>query len=460
MNHRMGRRAFLRGSAAGTLMGGAVAGAGEDAADSAERLIEAARETPVADRADVLVCGSGPAGIAAAVSAARTGARTRLLEVNGCLGGTWTAGLLSWILDAGHKDQRRFIHEVMNALDARGALRRYGGSRGYDIEEMKLLLDDLCAEAGVEVQLHTRVTAAIRGASNRMTHVVTESKSGRQAWAAKAFVDATGDGDVAALAGCGFDMGHEETGQCQPMSFICLLTGLDPEAAAPFIRGIGEGNPKDTLREEMERAGVSPSYSLPTLFCIRDNLYCLMANHEYHAQGTDAGQVTRATQRGRREVFALVAALRAHSPAWKDALIVATPEHIGVREGRRIHGRYTVTVEDLTAGARHDDAVCRVHFPVDVHSTDPERNKGIPRTGIRATPYDIPYRAMLAREVDGLLMAGRCISGDFIAHSSYRVTGNAASMGEAAGIAAALAASSGRLPHEVPWDEIGARLPG
>jgi len=131
-------------------------------------------------------------------------------------------------------------------------------------------------------------------------------------------------------------------------------------------------------------------------------------------------------------------------------------EHIGVREGRRIHGRYTVSTQDLVDGARHEDAVCRVTFGVDVHSPDPGKTKAIERTGVRAKPYDIPYRALVAKDADGLLMAGRCISGDFLAHSSYRVTGNAVAMGEAAGVAAALAAKSGRLPHEIPWAEIAA----
>jgi hypothetical protein len=131
---------------------------------------------------------------------------------------------------------------------------------------------------------------------------------------------------------------------------------------------------------------------------------------------------------------------------WKNLHIVATAAQIGVREGRRIHGRYTVTADDLREGRKHEDAVCRVTFPIDVHSTDPTKDKGIVGAGFRAKPYDIPLRALIAKDVDGLMMAGRCISGDFIAHSSYRVTGNAVAMGEAAGKTAAEAAKSGKLP--------------
>ena len=135
-----------------------------------------------------------------------------------------------------------------------------------------------------------------------------------------------------------------------------------------------------------------------------------------------------------------------------------TTTQIGVREGRRIHGRYTLTSEDLIEGARFDDAICRVTMGIDVHSTDPTKTKAVETKPHRSQPYDIPLRALIARDVDGLLMAGRCISGDFIAHSSYRVTGNAVTMGQAAGICAARAALTNVLPHQVPWSDLEASL--
>ena len=126
-----------------------------------------------------------------------------------------------------------------------------------------------------------------------------------------------------------------------------------------------------------------------------------------------------------------------------------------MRDGRRIRGRYVVMQEDIIAGARHEDAVVRPTFGVDIHAVTAEHNetRAIKNKGIKVKPYDIPLRALIAKDVDGLMMAGRCISGDFIAHASYRVTGNAVAMGEAAGVVAALAAGSKRLPHEVAWSE-------
>src|SRR5688572_21240955 len=186
---------------------------------------ESAREIPVVAQCDVLVSGGGPAGVAAAIAAARAGARTHLIELHGCLGGVWTAGALSWILDPA--DKPGIMREIIVELERRSrGTWRPGAKFAADPEVVKLLLEELCLEAGVTVHLLTRVVAAARGADNRLAVVVTESKSGRQAWAARAFVDATGDGDLAAQAGCGFDVGHPATGQCQPMSLIAVLTGL------------------------------------------------------------------------------------------------------------------------------------------------------------------------------------------------------------------------------------------
>jgi len=301
--------------------------------------------------------------------------------------------------------------------------------------------------------LHTRVCATARDGDNCLAVVITESKSGREAWAAKAFVDATGDGDLGAQAGCGFDMGHPETGDVQPMSLMALITGLHFDEIEPFVGG-SLSEPKKRLLVEMERAGVSPSYALPTLFRIRQDLFAMMANHQYNLKVTDADAITQATLNARAEVHKIVAGMRSLGGIWANIRVVATGTQIGVREGRRICGRYIVSAEDLRAGAEHRDAICRVNMGIDVHSTDASKTRAIESKPFKSKPYDIPLRALIAKDVDGLLLAGRCISGDFIAHSSYRVTGNAAVMGQAAGVCAALAATTDRLPHEVSFVEV------
>ena len=180
-----------------------------------------------------------------------------------------------------------------------------------------------------------------------------------------------------------------------------------------------------------------------------------MFNHEYGINATDAAAVSEATLRARREMNQIIRALRKLGGAWEGVQIVATPEQIGIRDGRRILGRYVVRKEDLIQGAVHEDSVVKSHGAVDVHSLKVEdKARGYDNFNIQTQPYDIPLRALIARDVDGLLMAGRCISGDFIAHSSYRVTGNAVPMGEAAGATAAVAVNHKTAPHDVPWSEV------
>jgi hypothetical protein len=241
---------------------------------------------------------------------------------------------------------------------------------------------------------------------------------------------------------------------------MAILSGIRFEQIKEFVRGTERDSnvPKLKLLAELRKAGVDPSYGKPTLFRIHDDLFCLAANHEYEVLPTSAADLTGATMRARAEINGLVNALHRTGGVWKNLRLVATNEHIGVREGRRILGLYTVSAEDLKQGLRHEDSVCKVYFGVDVHSVRKSEGKGIARTGVRSRAYDIPLRALIAKDINGLMMAGRCISGDFIAHSSYRVTGNAVVLGQAAGITAALAAKTNRLPQDVPWEQIKTKL--
>jgi hypothetical protein len=369
---------------------------------------------------------------------------------------------LSWILDA--KNKQGIMHEMVQRLEQRTEVlgtEKWGDANSvpYDAEQMKLILDQLCTECAVKVRLHTRVVAAIQN-GRQITHCVTESKSGREAFAGRVFIDCTGDGDLAAVAGCGFDFGRPATGvaalsgrsgETQPFSLMMLITGIDPTSTRDFYERSGRSwsAPKDALMAEFRRAGVESSYGKPTIFKIHNDLYAWMVNHEYGYSGIDAEQVTQATIEARAELHRLVDALRSLGDPWTRVKIIATGSQIGVREGRRIHGRYTVTLDDMLRGARFEDAVCRVTFGIDVHSTNKMHSTGIEAKPVqqRTKPYDIPLRSLIAADVDGLMMAGRCISGDFLAHSSYRVTGNAVAMGEAAGKTAAKAIELHTQPH-------------
>lgn len=456
------RRGFLSASLGAAAGLAAPRGGAAPAAGPGPGFREPARDLVLRGDADVIVCGGGPAGTAAALAAARYGARVRLFELQGSLGGVWTSGLLTFIFDF---DKPGVTRELAAKLDARAARTVVRPSQFvYHPEAMKRLLEELCLEAGVDIHLQCPVVAAHRE-DRRLTTIVTESKSGREAWRAPVFVDATGDGDLGALAGCAYDIGRGgDACECQPMTLNAAVVAKDAARLKDFISFQGGSSihipAVMRFREELQRAGVETSYGHPTLFQARGNLLTFMINHEYGVRPDDERQVTAATLRARAEVHRIAAALRALGGAWEDFQVVATAEQIGVRDGRRIRGRFRVTRDDLAAGARHADGVARVTFPVDIHATSREKNdtEPISHGDLQFKPYDIPLRALVAGDVDGLLTAGRCISGDFMAHASYRVTGNSVATGEAAGAVAALAAASGRPPHEIAWADAEAAL--
>jgi hypothetical protein len=424
---------------------------------SDDRFVEVERAIPVAGRSQVLVCGAGPAGIGAAMAAARAGADVQLIESAGCLGGVWTAGLLTKILDGTNKNG--LMKEILVAMAMRGsAVAKDTKGSVYDPELMKVVLEEMCVTAGVKIRLHTQLVGAVTDARNRLAAIITESKSGRQAWVAERFIDCTGDGDLAAQAGCKFDVGINSNCECQPMSLMALLIGPKPEEVADYIREIAGNESKARVLDLMKRAGINPSYRDPTLRHLHSGIFSLMTNHEYGVPAYDAGAISAATIRARTEVHGIVAGLRKLGGPWKDLAVVVTAEQIGVREGRRIHGRYHVTAADLLAGKKHTDAACVVSFGVDVHNLWPEGAnpretelmKNVRETRKRGVkPYEIPVAALIAKDVDGLMMAGRCISGDFIAHASYRVTGNAVPLGEAAGRTSVASLRAGVLPHQL-----------
>ena len=465
----MNRREFLALSASCGLVGMKTTLGASGAKPAGAGFAEPAKTLPVDDWADVIVVGGGPAGVPAVVAAARAGKKGRLFGLQGCLGGVWTAGLLSYIFDF---DKSEIGWEIIRRLDAYGARvrdnpppegRRYYRSLDkdwvYEPEYMKLVCEDMCAEAGVKVHLQTPVVAAYRDASGKnIETVVTESKSGRKAWCAKTFVDCSGDGDLAALAGCGFDMGWSPEGWGQPATLNALVVAEDGDRLEEYFSNVPamwtrhpslEKPGTETchhilashkLKSVMRQAGVDPSYGDPTLFRMHKNLFCFMVNHEYKLRVDDADAISAATIRARKEVCTLAAALAKLGGPWKGFRVAATAEQIGHRDARRIQGRYTVTRADVAAGAKFEDAITTSRFGIDIHGLDKKANDGKAagqNFGAKFRPFQIPLRALQAKDVDNLWMAGRCISGDFVAHASYRVTGSAVATGAAAGRAAA-----------------------
>ena len=421
-------------------------------------ILEAEHSLPIARTTDLVVAGGGPAGFSAALSAARSGASVTLIELGGALGGVWTQGLLSYILDAHGKSG--ILQEIVDELKSvNGYLytphppngSSYVGDSDwtYDSEAMKFVLEKLAKETNIHIEYHSRVVNAFVN-QRLITHVVIENNSGRSAIAARQFIDATGNGDLGFFAGASYEVGHPHSGEVQPATLVAIISGFPEE-----FQNTLQGEDKIALHKRFASHGSTLSYRRPVFVRLpHPSLAAVFLNHQYAVSHDDNSGITQATIEAREEVFNAIANIR-KDPEWSNARVVQTANFIGLREGRRLNGLYRLSVTDLQNGAKFEDAICLVHLPVDLHSVNKkdeeaagEKKETSYNAGLTAKPYQIPARSLISADIDNLVMAGRCVSGDFYAHASYRVTGNSVPMGEAAGFIAAKAVELNLSPSQ------------
>ena len=404
----------------------------------------------------VIVLGGGVAGVCAAVTAARQGAKVLLCEAMGCLGGTMTQGLVPQMLDAENKGG--LVREFYDALNAKGMTCPRQGARVtpegkklcgalIDVEGAKVYFDTLCQEAGVEVLLYTRVVHAEVHAG-RIRGVVLATECGNFFATGQVFVEATGNGALAALVGLEWEIGKPDTGEVQPASMSVQVVGLPSD-----YNDTSTGDDKTAYANMLREHGITVSsdqVAVMRLPSLKTWLYS--ANFSYHVRPEDPFQLTRSTMDGRKECLETVrkqAQIDGYSALWA----VDGCEHIGLREGRRVRGKYRLTLEDILSGARFEDAVCTVRANIDIHKLNTGDTVGTAR-GYRTRPYHIPYRCLLPQGVENLLLAGRVMSGDFYAHASYRMMGDMSATGEAVGWAAVKCLEIGGDPAQVNGVEV------
>lgn len=402
----------------------------------------AALGTTMSLNADVVVCGGGPSGMAAAVMAARTGADTLLVERYGRMGGMAVQARVGPLM--GSSDSP-FVREVLH---------RIGGAT-FDPEILDLQYASLVEEAGGRILLHCWVCDVLKE-NHLLRGVKVLSKEGLFEIRARVIIDATGDGDVAFAAGCEFEKGRPGDGLLQPMSIMFTLAGVDWERAlfcgseeeAVQIK-IGELTWEQVVRNA-QKTGMIPQNVgvIRTYRGHRRGYVTVNATQVNHVDGTRVTDLTRAELDGRRQALQVLEVLRQYAPGYQNAYIAAMPAIIGVRETRRFLGEYYLTRDDLLSGRKHADAVVRnANFVIDIHNpAGPGQAEGF---AARVKPYDIPYRCLVPKSIDNLLLAGRCISGSHDAHASYRVQQIAMAIGAAAGAAAALAVQAGCPPRAV-----------
>lgn len=397
-----------------------------------ECVFEPGRNLPISGQADVIVCGAGPAGVAAAVAAAGCGVSVILLESSTMPGGIMTSGMMPNVIDAANKGG--FLQKMLHFLHANEAAGNYNS---YVPEAVKYFMESSLTKAGVRVRYNTLVCNVLKQ-GREVAAVITESPTGREAFKGKIFIDCTGNGTAAALAGCRYECGDPRTGQPQAASLCALCGGVKAEDIADYWQQAGDKG-KLHLLAQLEKAGCSPSYQMPTLFRITNYEYLLMSNHEHGILPNDADAISTALMQARKEIFSQISSLKKIAPEMANLCLLTTAAALGMREGRRIRAVYNLTVEDLLAGRTQPDAVCRVTAGVDIHPSAANAKSGYSNDGVRARPYDVPLRSLIAADLDNMLLGGRCIGGDFYAHSTYRVLGNAIPIGEGAGILAGAA---------------------
>jgi FAD dependent oxidoreductase len=426
---------------------------------------EPARRVPIYGEYEVVVLGGGPSGIAAGVAAARAGRRTLLIERYGFLGGMGTAaGVTNFCgLHANvHGEMHRVVQGISSDLLAR--IDRLGGlnaphlvlgkimAQAYDTAAYKIAADDLLAAHRVDILFHGLGAGVVMLDEGRIDALMVETRAGRQAVRSEIFIDCSGDGDLAAWAGAPFEVGDNHGGMLYP-SMMFRLNGIDPEQAGEAWR---------TIPALMERAEAAGTHRFPRKGAIvrpqrsgiewRVNVTQLAGPDGRAINGLEPDQLTRGEIEGRRQAVQAFEFLRT-VPGFENSYIVDLPPQLGIRETRRITGDYALSSDDVLGCASFLDSVGVNGWPIEAHVAGDVIFKFPPIPDSRGF-NELPYRMLLPQGIDNLLVAGRCASMTHEGQSAARVSGACFAMGEAAGVAAALALSGNTGPREIAVEKL------
>ena len=404
---------------------------------------EKSRKIPIIASVDVLVAGAGPAGIGAALMAAREGVSVMLLEMEGCLGGVATAGMMShWGGSSSSKILGEIYdrcEEIQREIEFDMVQKDCGRNTIYH-EVQKIALDRMMQDAGVRVLFYTKAVDATV-VDGKIVGVTVENKSGRGYIEAKRVVDATGDGDVAAYAGVPYIKGRESDGRMQPATLMFKVGGVAPdgvipgsfETLVPTEKGELQALAKEILPHPAGHVLLYRNTTPGTVVCNMTNAI--------EVDGTDAESVTRGLMTCRSQIPHIIKFLREYVPGYENCWLMGSASLLGIRETRHFEGLQTLTKEDILEARLYENwVVRRGHFNFDVHNlTGASLDKtGVQKNFTQKGEYSIPYGCLLPRNVEGLLLSGRNISGSHMAHSNFRIMSVCIAIGEAAGLAAAL----------------------
>lgn len=410
--------------------------------------------------ADICVLGGSCTGLFAAVRAARRGARVVIVEKENCFGGVATTGLVNvwhtlWDTEGKRQIIAGLTEETMDRLDRRGAIKRWEKTNPnygftFNSEELKIELDELAREARIKVYFHTVFAGPYLDDSGKLVAVMVENKSGRGAIRARYFIDATGDGDLAARLGCPTYL----PSHLQPPTACARFSGWDSVADQDYARLLREYGTAQGLPQ-----GFTWGCEVPG-----SDIYLLAATRVYNINPINADDLTHGEMEGRRQVRAIQEIIKTHLPASRLSL-QALPSRLGLRESRHVRSLYQLSGGDVLYGRRFHDAIAQGSYRADMHHQDKpgitlryldgseiymapgqpgQKGRWRPETETNPTFYQIPYRSLLPEGgFDNLIVAGRMLDMDPVAHAAARVMVNLNQTGEAAGVASALALESG-----------------
>lgn len=421
---------------------------------------------------DVIVAGGGVSGAAAAIAAARAGVDTLLIERAGYLGGTLTScGVAPMMTFFAGEQQviKGLMQEIVDRMVARGyscghvkdTTRYVSYVTPFESEGLKLVLDEMAAQSGCTVLFHSFI-AGTEAQHNRMSALKICNKDGLHAVSARVFIDATGDGDVMAWAGVEYVKGRPQDGASQPLTMKMKYCNVDTNAVKSYVKAHLKDFPRlkhnldlvdakeplalagyeSTFRKAKQNGELTtPREDILMFETSRPGEFVINTTRILHCDATDALSLSKAEMEGRKQCEELARFFKNHVPGFEQAILEFTGPSVGIRGSRQLVGKYTLTAEDVLHAKKFDTVIAHSGYPIDIHSPDGAgtRTHYIGEDGGRAY-YDIPYEIMVPNTIENLLVTGRCASASFEAQASIRLTPSAGSMGQAAGLAAALAA--------------------
>lgn len=425
---------------------------------------------------DLIVCGGGMAGVAAAVAAAREGLSALIIEQYGFLGGMACAGLVNPFMlyctkrgegenfDWSKPVNAGIFAEIVNRLQEMGGL--HSNRMTFNEELLKIVLDRLTREKGIEVLFHSFLTS-VQVRKDKVTAVKVVHKGGETTLKARYFIDATGDGDVVRKSGCSYHTGDADTGRHQPATLCFRIGNVDTEVYAP-VWGWYDGSYRadsDQCRDMVNRcfarlkAQGKIKTQIPfvsTFAYITPGVIHFNSTRVADMLPTDIQAFSRAEMEAREQMYELFCFMKEHVPGFAHSYLMMSAAQIGIRESTHIVGEYTIDREDILRCRKFPDAIARGSYGIDIHHPSGD---GTTQVDVAfGDYYTIPYRALVPDKVSNLLVVGRPISATHEAHSALRVLPICTCIGEGAGTAVALAARENLACRQVEPEALRRRL--